>query len=191
MVVHSMVVLLALVAPITHAQVFQCKQPDGRLTYQDSPCALGAAGRVVNTHPNTVSNREERELYQRERAAAPALALPAPGTVAMSGAACPSEQELRNWETSASSVTSKDARRWARMAEDGRRCRAGLPPVERRAAPPPIPVAPMPPTGVASCDPGGCWDSAGNRYNGNPRAGTLHGPNGQACQILGGMLHCN
>ncbi len=43
---------------------------------------------------------------------------------------------------------------------------------------------------ITSCDPGGCWDSNGERYN-RGAGNTLFPANGSpACQVLGNQLHC-
>ncbi len=42
---------------------------------------------------------------------------------------------------------------------------------------------------ITSCDPGGCWDSLGNRYN---RSGpTFFSTTGRACRRVGNMLQCD
>jgi len=57
-------------------------------------------------------------------------------------------------------------------------------------APPTSPRPPAPsPAPVTSCDPGGCWDSGGQRYNGSG-AVMIHG-NGRVCQQVGSMMQCN
>lgn len=50
-----------------------------------------------------------------------------------------------------------------------------------------MPAPPPRPTIITSCDPGGCWDNLGNRYNGDH--GTYFSPTG-ACQMSGGVMHC-
>jgi hypothetical protein len=62
--------------------------------------------------------------------------------------------------------------------------RAVLPIPAARAAPPPpdVPRAAM----ITNCEPGGCWDTRGRRFD---RAGPLLvGPNG--CQAQGGLVSC-
>ncbi len=44
------------------------------------------------------------------------------------------------------------------------------------------------PSVITSCDPGGCWDNLGNRYNTGDGI-TYFGPKG-ACQLIAGMMHC-
>jgi hypothetical protein len=53
---------------------------------------------------------------------------------------------------------------------------------------PPPPPKPRPTT-IMSCDRGGCWDDAGNRYN--KGAGGMFRDDGKFCQSIGNMLHCN
>lgn len=48
------------------------------------------------------------------------------------------------------------------------------------------PTAPLP---VPTCDPGGCWDSGGNRYHGGV-GNTYLDQNGRPCQRNGGWLQC-
>lgn len=60
------------------------------------------------------------------------------------------------------------------------------PPVFAAPALPPPPAIERPPV-VTSCDPGGCWDSNGNRLH---RAGpNLIGPSG-LCTVQGNLLSC-
>jgi hypothetical protein len=62
--------------------------------------------------------------------------------------------------------------------------RTVLPPPALRA-PPPAPEVPRAAM-ITNCDPGGCWDTQGRRFN---RAGPLLvGPNG--CQAQGGLVSC-
>jgi hypothetical protein len=52
---------------------------------------------------------------------------------------------------------------------------------------PPPPVAIQRPPAVGACDPGGCWDSNGNRLN---RVGpNLMSPRGQ-CTTVNGIVNC-
>jgi hypothetical protein len=52
----------------------------------------------------------------------------------------------------------------------------------------PMPAPPRP-SSITSCDPGGCWDNLGNRYN--KGAGTTYfNQHGGVCQSVGGQMHC-
>lgn len=57
----------------------------------------------------------------------------------------------------------------------------------RAAAPSPSPV--NPPVSVTTCDPGGCWDSGGNRYSGGA-GNTYLDKNGRPCHGSGVTLQC-
>ncbi|KIF83237.1 hypothetical protein [Noviherbaspirillum autotrophicum] len=48
-------------------------------------------------------------------------------------------------------------------------------------------TAPAPTVGV--CDPGGCWDTGGNRYNGGANGTFLNG-SGKLCQRNGTSMQC-
>lgn len=53
---------------------------------------------------------------------------------------------------------------------------------------PPAPVSVSRPSAITTCDPGGCWDSQGQRLN---RVGpVLIGPRGNACTVQGGLVQC-
>lgn len=60
---------------------------------------------------------------------------------------------------------------------------------------PPAPVAaprdltPAPPSVIGVCDPGGCWDTGGNRYNGGA-SGTFLNGSGRLCQRNGVSMQC-
>lgn len=72
----------------------------------------------------------------------------------------------------------------------------------RLNAPPPVPVSPQPapsivapsaiappPAAISRCDPGGCTDVNGTRYNG--AAGNIViGPQGRPCTNNGGTIQC-
>lgn len=45
------------------------------------------------------------------------------------------------------------------------------------------------PSPITSCDRSGCWDGAGNRYNGN--GSTFFRTDGKTCQKMGSMMQCN
>ncbi|HJV53836.1 MAG TPA: hypothetical protein VJ652_20385, partial [Noviherbaspirillum sp.] len=53
---------------------------------------------------------------------------------------------------------------------------------------PPHDAAPVPPPTIGTCDPGGCWDTGGNRYNGGN--GTFLNGSGRLCQRNGVSIQC-
>lgn len=64
------------------------------------------------------------------------------------------------------------------------RLESAQPPAPPRPAP-----APPSPTPVTTCDPGGCWDINGSRYNGC--TSTMIRSDGKVCQQIGTLIHCN
>lgn len=85
----------------------------------------------------------------------------------------------------------------ARTEEYGPRLSTDRPPEAQSSGsakahhPPPAssrPTAP-PPSPVTSCDPGGCWDSGGRRYNGS--GSVMIRGDGRVCQPVGGVMQCN
>ncbi len=60
--------------------------------------------------------------------------------------------------------------------------------VSPAALPPVVPV-PGPGRLVVSCDPGGCWDEFGVRYD-RADAGVFIGKDGRSCLMLKGRMHC-
>jgi len=42
---------------------------------------------------------------------------------------------------------------------------------------------------ITTCDPGGCWDSLGRRYNGS--GATMIRSDGRSCQRVGNQFQCN
>jgi hypothetical protein len=66
----------------------------------------------------------------------------------------------------------------------GARATPSTPPTTMPARIPPV----QPPVVITTCDTGGCWTSDGQRL---PRLGpTLLGPRGQACSVVGAVVHC-
>jgi hypothetical protein len=64
------------------------------------------------------------------------------------------------------------------------------PPAQLPAAAPPPPAPPLAiprAPALTSCDPGGCWDSDGTRYN--QQGPVLLGPRG-ICTVQNGVLNC-
>lgn len=106
--------LLALLPFTVSAQVFKCESPTGQVQYSDQPCGpgryLGSGELRANSLDNSAVRKEvemdrrraaaeQRFSRERERQEAAASARVA------RAAGCPTDRELRNLETSASSIT--------------------------------------------------------------------------------------
>lgn len=114
-------------------------------------------------------------------------------------AACPSEQDIKNMETSASSITLSKEQRIQRQAEiqAARRCRAGGSPTpdysavqaEQERAAARRAAAGVAPVAVTNCDSAGCWDTNGQRYN-RAAGGNFVRQDGAFCTPVGNQLQC-
>jgi hypothetical protein len=66
---------LALLSLAAEAQVFKCKDAEGKVTYTDVPCLRSETGSVVDTRSSVVDNsslrKEAARLPSREVTAAP------------------------------------------------------------------------------------------------------------------------
>ena len=191
--------LLALwTAPMAHA-LQKCIRPDGRVEYTDGVCQMGAAA----TRPNLVDNsadssadraeimRHRLEEEQRQTAAA------ARGYGANDHSDRSNSYECRiaikNYETSQSSITRRTPRDAGPSASVAAACGSAFVQAHTtrpaRSRPTSIPTPPPEPSVITSCDPTGCWDDLGGRYN-KGAGPTFIGPNGTACTGVGGMMHC-
>ncbi|HUL64231.1 MAG TPA: DUF4124 domain-containing protein [Burkholderiaceae bacterium] len=72
---------LALLAPAAQAQVFKCKDADGKVTYTDVPCLRSETESVVDTRSNVADHSSIRKEAARLQAA-PAAPPPAPSQAA-------------------------------------------------------------------------------------------------------------
>lgn len=65
------------------------------------------------------------------------------------------------------------------------------PPAPYQDPPPPMPQsAPEPPGQLVNCDPAGCWDTSGRRFN-NAAGGNFHRSDGKFCTRAGPNVICN
>lgn len=90
------IVAAVMLAGTAFGQVFKCPGPAGRVIYSDVPCE---GGRSVNTQGNSVA--PAANPFDRFDARRPPAS---PSMPSRSPAQCPTEQEIRNMKTSASSI---------------------------------------------------------------------------------------
>lgn len=92
-------VLLSVLAAPVHA-AYKCTGADGKVQYTETPCPAGTTGSEVRLQPNTMdsSGTRAQPAPQSERPAQANLQAPAGAAV------CPSPLDIRNLETTASSV---------------------------------------------------------------------------------------
>lgn len=195
--------LVIFMAPAFSQQVFKCINEGGQSQYSDRPC--GASAKMLNQstlRANTMDGAEGRALAARNRQEA-YQSRPG-GYAGQSGANCPSDLEIRNLETSASSVTaSKEQRQMAaRAVVEAMACKSGTQPPNFAAEPARIrPSPPLhPEKGVdfgarmKSCTQMGygsrCSDSSGARYDVAP-SGTITRTDGKRCYQRGNAVYCD
>jgi hypothetical protein len=118
----------------------------------------------------------EEAARERGRARAQGLEAPEPPGTGTTGKAWEKEKVLthsiKGWDHKTRAEIVKDE-----GAKEERRERASI---ESASAGPSV---------ITSCDSGGCWDTAGRRYNGS--GGTLSRTDGKVCTRSGNVLLCN
>ena len=190
----SLSLMLLITAPFSHAQVFKCAAPGGRVVYSDSPCSGGSAGGMIERERSYLEKLQERqmayeaELIKQERRMAERQREWAEHDRAMQYQPAPAVRPVNDWQsrqdrenarTSASSIT-RNGVRWDEAAEAQRREDAKA---RARANPPR-------PTSITNCHGGFCTDNQGGTYH---RSGSdfMTGPSGQACHRTGNIWNCN
>jgi len=185
------VVFFLLYTAAAFAQMSKCVTPDGKVSYTDGDCPSSAKRNSVDISDNRYDASADRERIMRDSEARSLLeqgqnrAAPDRGANtgrAVDQAAC--DRALREAQ-----IEARSARRNLPAMLAANRA------VEARCNLPRRPSAPAasgqndnraPPI-IASCDPGGCWDTNGKRYNGTGT--TFFGPAGP-CTKAGTTLIC-
>lgn len=201
--------LLGLIVALPYAvqaQVYKC-QEGGRTVYSQAPCAEGGTLLDRSRAPQPVQGQPSRpgrlhpdvERALRSGNSNPAsaqnTAQPASAT-----ATCPSDVDIKNIETSGTSILLDrfDQQVWREQARRARACEPLMSEGDMRTMKAKLQAAePAPerkPRGknqpmVSSCDPGGCWDTNGRRYN-RAAGGTFYRDDGAYCLRIGSQLQC-
>lgn len=207
------------------AQVYRCKNAEGRLAYSDKPCVANqepAKIRMLGTTNGggdySQPDSEVTKALNKAKAEAAARGESYDTTYAPRGVPMVAGEEWQGgadaaddaWADSQPTAVGSGKpntrmdrmmqRREARMqkVERQRAARLGKPssyPSPRRnetygdEAPEVISAPPPQPSIITNCDPTGCWDNLGNRYN---NSGTGHfWRNGQFCVNNGGTVLCH
>ena len=194
--------LAAALALPASAQVYKCKTPTGGTLVSDRPCS--GANKTVDvrrSEPVTLEQQmQAAEVQQRRRQQLGQMQAEESAYRARLAA----REELRAEQEA---IQAKNAQNNARQQKcdetvqqmqnvkrlkDGQRaalaaCGVHVPERER----PPPPPAPAAPGMMTNCDPAGCWDTSGNRYNKAGGSGNFHRQDGRFCQQIGNQLQCN
>jgi len=201
---------LVLASCCASAQVTKCTLPNGKVTYGDGPCPAGAADSRVNTTANVLDASTERNTAARMRDDDQRRDQPTPGATIIGGSggrtaggsgAIVDEAKCRAAQRDLEIVTSKMKLEVARGNHPGpasapvrsaelkvdAACGTNMAASRaqssgtRAAAAPPVPEAPAQ---IVNCDPAGCWDTAGRRYN-NAAGGNFTRSDGAFCTRAG------
>lgn len=209
---HAFTLALLAVVSLTgsaQAQVYKCKEDrSGKITYSDVPCHGKNTGRDIEVLDNTLDTsgsreqalrREVRELQERmdgyeSRAGRSQYGRTQADLQAERADSVACERARRSLEIEAGSMTRN--RSTVASKEAAMRSACGLREPDRveihneyhghSAARAHRPHPGM----ITNCDAGGCWDSAGGRYN--KGAGNTYFPakGGGACQMVAGRMQC-
>lgn len=185
---------LFLTAAVNAGGIVRCENPDtGAVEYTDGGCRHGAGKSMNIPTGNTLdSGQVHRDMRRLKAKQAEKEARRRENMRRMNSL------QRKQAQRQASEQERKLCERIARPhkgAQNGqltaaqrnalRSCAGG-----RTSAPPMPPVQAAPrPSNITNCDPGGCWDNLGNRYN--KGAGTTYfNQHGGVCQSIGGQMHC-
>ena len=181
---------------------YTCTDPEtGNRSFSRTPCGSDAEQRK-ETRANTASFAADRRRYaelKAEEARKQAILDQRSAEAAMRRqqreqdkmAAAAMERVCREAGTvhkGAPGLTAAQLEMLARCA--GMPSRGSAPAPSTPSAPTSMPVPPQAPAHITNCDPTGCWDNYGNRYN-NGAGPTRFRQDGRVCQNIGGMMHCN
>ena len=204
--IHSALLILgALLAGAAHAQVYKCPDPaNNRITYSDAPCTGGRRLESRRTQAEIMAERQQA-AYELQRSQAQHQRIEAlqnrapqqPSQARQASSSCPSELEIKNLETAASSIIGSEAeKKMKRQALlQARACATGGSTAEADPDPPrhreraSTSSTPQP-TQLTNCDPAGCWDTTGTRYN-RAAGGNFFRSDGKFCTGAGAQLICH
>lgn len=184
---------------------FKCVTSGGAVEYRGSPCEGNSrdsrmAGGTMSKVEGMSRHEIQKALRQNPEPQQPYQQQPE------NGRAVPSQQDIKNMESSASSITLSKRDKMVRQAEiaaakDRRAGGSGEADYSavnaedqrtaaRRQAAVQATQAAQPRT-MTSCDGGGCWDSSGARYNRSAGDGNFFRQDGRACRTVGNQVQCN
>lgn len=178
------------------AQVFKCVDPiTGKTTFSDRGCDAGDDGAVLNVRPaNSIDGSQYRQQAiepEQYRNAVDSVQSRARVMVVGEGSDAELERKKLCKQVSAS-YSGSHGLTASQLAAAAQLC-AGVSvalPVESQGASVSAPLVQASPSVMTNCDPAGCWDSNGVRYN--KGAGDTYFPTngGPACQRINGKFSC-
>jgi hypothetical protein len=201
-------IVTAFIALPASAQVYQCKDASGKLTFSDRPCSNAHSGGIVQRkksddeiyreraeaaeanerkYQRQINEMQQRQIESQQRVIdqqARQAGAPPPEQLGASRQCKEARKELEF--VSSIRTVSQDEKRMrtnAAITNVNAACGSNTQLMQEPKK------APARASQIVHCDIGFCTDNLGNAYS---RSGPyLHGPNGQVCQQSGTMWHCN
>ena len=191
--------------PATAQMMFKCVNPAGGIEYRGSPCEGSTRDTpMVGGSYSKVDGMSQQEIQRTLRPTVETTQQYQSGQQA-TGGRVPSQQDIKNMETSASSMTLSKRDKMIRQAEieaakDRRVGGSGdvdysavnaedqRTAARRQAAVQASQAAQ--PRSMTNCDAGGCWDTGGARYNRSAGDGNFFRQDGKACRTVGTKVQC-
>lgn len=181
--VLACVSILMCAMPTSAQQVFKCVNEHGRLVYSDYACPEKARSvQIIDAKPNTLDMTEAREQNFREQIRR---------EEELARQAYENELRRQAWEMEDAQRRAQEEQK-QRQAELRKALNPPDPREQRRRNRPAsaIPMPPEPPSIITSCDPGGCWDTQGRRFN-SAGGGNFHRSDGKFCVGAGPNVICH
>lgn len=197
--VHWIIIAIAAAAPAAHAQVFKCKDAQGRVMYSDTGCASLQQGHLIERERSmeekhreraqayrAQQDKQERQLREREREMRAeedrvmrAAAEPeAPAAPRHKGYA----ERLQERNDGVRSVFAPP--KLSASRNNGQRSAGNT--TDTTPSPPPPPS----PSVITHCAGGFCYDNMGGVYHRHGNGTTMTGPSGGTCIQTGSMVNC-
>lgn len=180
-------IFLALSATSAFGDEFVCKLPNGKKLIQDSPCPAGTTTTYANTAPPESPERTA-ERFRRRSALAEEARIESRKKSAEIAALLRYDQQqklqLQRQRTQESEAESAVPQQDIMDQIHGAFRPTPMVPLASSLPPP----QKLQPSTTTSCDPSGCWDNVGNRYN--RAAGGFFRDDGKFCQKVGSGVQC-
>lgn len=178
------------------AQVFKCIDPTtGKTTFSDQGCGTNDDATAVNIRPaNSIDGSQYRQqAIEPEQYGAVVEPVQAGPRITVVGERNDAERERKKLCKQASTPYPNSRGLTANQLAAAAQLCTGVsvaPPAEGQSTSLAAPPSPVSPTVITNCDPAGCWDSNGVRYN--KGAGETYFPanGGSACQRINGIFSC-
>lgn len=192
--VHLIIVTISVAAPAVQAQVFKCKDAQGRVMYSDTGCSSVQQGHKIEREKTMeqkyleraqafqaqqdkqarLLQEQQREAQEREDRAMRAAASPVEPAAPRHKGYAERLKERNDGVRSVYAPPKLSASKAPGQTNTGR----------AMSAPPPSPSV------ITHCAGGFCHDNMGGVYHQHGNGTTMTGPKGNTCVQTGAMINC-